>query len=134
MVTVEILEIEVLFCTYVWVTSYILMVEKAIKKGLFHTEQLFYMHVSEIIHPNSLLPYVCKKHNVSWPFLRKQQTDQQLQQDTASLQRQNELRSSRNPGNLPFRFFRVKHEWILAFFFQSGVENATSASNRILQP
>ena len=30
MVTVEILEIEVLFCTYVWVTSYILMVEKAI--------------------------------------------------------------------------------------------------------
>lgn len=35
MVTVEILEIEVLFCTYVWVTSYILMVEKAIKKGLF---------------------------------------------------------------------------------------------------
>lgn len=32
MVTVEILEIEVLFCTYVWVTSYILMVEKAIKK------------------------------------------------------------------------------------------------------
>ena len=22
----------------------------------------------------------------------------------------------------PFRFFRVKHEWILAFFFQSGVE------------
>lgn len=39
MVTVEILEIEVLFCTYVWVTSYILMVEKAIKKGLFHTEQ-----------------------------------------------------------------------------------------------
>ena len=37
MVTVEILEIEVLFCTYVWVTSYILMVEKAIKKGLFHT-------------------------------------------------------------------------------------------------
>jgi len=33
MVTVEILEIEVLFCTYVWVTSYILMVEKAIKKG-----------------------------------------------------------------------------------------------------
>lgn len=54
MVTVEILEIEVLFCTYVWVTSYILMVEKAIKKGLFHTEQaFFYMHVSEIIHPNS---------------------------------------------------------------------------------
>ena len=37
MVTVETLEIEVLFCTYVWVTSYILMVEKAIKKGLFHT-------------------------------------------------------------------------------------------------
>ena len=32
MVTVEILEIEVLFSTYVWVTSYILMVEKAIKK------------------------------------------------------------------------------------------------------
>lgn len=48
MVTVEILEIEVLFCTYVWVTSYILMVEKAIKKGLFHTEQaFFYMHVSQ---------------------------------------------------------------------------------------
>ena len=42
MVTVEILEIEVLFCTYVWVTSYILMVEKAIKKGLFHTEQAFF--------------------------------------------------------------------------------------------
>ena len=41
MVTVEILEIEVLFCTYVWVTSYILMVEKAIKKGLFHTESLY---------------------------------------------------------------------------------------------
>lgn len=102
MVTVEILEIEVLFCTYVWVTSYILMVEKAIKKGLFHTEQaFFYMHVSEIIHPNSLLPYVCKKHNVSWPFLRKQQIDLLLQQDTVSLQKQNELRSSRNPGNLP---------------------------------
>lgn len=100
MVTVEILEIEVLFCTYVWVTSYILMVEKAIKKGLFHTEQaFFYMHVSEIIHPNSLLPYVCKKHNVSWPFLRKQQIDLLLQQDTVSLQKQNELRSSRNPGN-----------------------------------
>ena len=32
MVTVEILEIEVLFCTYVWVTSYILMVEMHIKK------------------------------------------------------------------------------------------------------
>ena len=88
MVTVEILEIEVLFCTYVWVTSYILMVEKAIKKGLFHTEQaFFYMHVSEIIHPNSLLPYVCKKHNVSWPFLRKQQIDLLLQQDTVSLQK-----------------------------------------------
>ena len=102
MVTVEILEIEVLFCTYVWVTSYILMVEKAIKKGLFHTEQaFFYMHVSEIIHPNSLLPYVCKKHNVSWPFLSKQQIDLLLQQDTVSLQKQNELRSSRNPGNLP---------------------------------
>ena len=43
MVTVEILEIEVLFCTYVWVTSYILMVEKAIKKGLFHTEQAFFI-------------------------------------------------------------------------------------------
>ena len=40
MVTVEILEIEVLFCTYVWVTSYILMVEKAIKKGLFHTGKI----------------------------------------------------------------------------------------------
>ena len=34
MVTVEILEIEVLFCTYVWVTSYILMVEKGYKKRL----------------------------------------------------------------------------------------------------
>ena len=86
MVTVEILEIEVLFCTYVWVTSYILMVDKAIKKGLFHTEQaFFYMHVSEIIHPNSLLPYVCKKHNVSWPFLRKQQTDQQYPAEAADL-------------------------------------------------
>ena len=42
MVTVEILEIEVLFCTYVWVTSYILMVEKAIKKGLFHTRTALY--------------------------------------------------------------------------------------------
>jgi len=42
MVTVEILEIEVLFCTYVWVTSYILMVEKAIKKGLFHTGTPFF--------------------------------------------------------------------------------------------
>ena len=41
MVTVEILEIEVLFCTYVWVTSYILMVEKAIKKGLFLLGKLF---------------------------------------------------------------------------------------------
>jgi hypothetical protein len=46
MVTVEILEIEVLFCTYVWVTSYILMVEKAIKKGLFHTEQAFFRDYS----------------------------------------------------------------------------------------
>lgn len=92
---------------------------KGYKKGLFHTgTSLFYMHVSEIIHPNSLLPYVCKKHNVSWPFLRKQQIDLLLQQDTVSLQKQNELRSSRNPGNLPIRFFRVKHEWILAFFFQ----------------
>ena len=45
MVTVEILEIEVLFCTYVWVTSYILMVEKAIKKGLFHTEPVSYTHL-----------------------------------------------------------------------------------------
>lgn len=43
MVTVEILEIEVLFCTYVWVTSYILMVEKAIK-SLFHTEQAFFLY------------------------------------------------------------------------------------------
>ena len=59
------------------------------------------MHVLEIIHSNSLLPYVCKKHNVSWPFLRKQQIDLLLQQDTVSLQKQNELRSSRNPGNLP---------------------------------
>lgn len=41
MVTVEILEIEVLFCTYVWVTSYILMVEKAIKKGLFQNANFF---------------------------------------------------------------------------------------------
>ena len=82
MVKVEIFEIEVLFCAYVCVASYILMVEKAIKKGLFHTEQaFFYMHVSEIIHPNSLLPYVCKKHNVSWPFLRKQQTSRQLLPD-----------------------------------------------------
>ncbi len=51
MVTVEILEIEVLFCTYVWVTSYILMVEKAIKKGLFHTEQAFlYQRLFTPIH------------------------------------------------------------------------------------
>jgi len=35
MVTVEILEIEVLFCTYVWVTSYILMVVKEYKKEVF---------------------------------------------------------------------------------------------------
>lgn len=33
MVKVEILEIEVLFCAYVCVTSYILMVGKAIKKA-----------------------------------------------------------------------------------------------------
>ena len=44
MVTVEILEIEVLFCTYVWVTSYILMVEKAIKKGLFHTGTCLFLY------------------------------------------------------------------------------------------
>jgi len=56
MVTVEILEIEVLFCTYVWVTSYILMVEKAIKKkrgagslnnkhiSFFMAMHLFYSH------------------------------------------------------------------------------------------
>lgn len=44
MVTVEILEIEVLFCTYVWVTSYILMVEKAIKKGLFRKAHPFFGH------------------------------------------------------------------------------------------
>ena len=49
MVTVEILEIEVLFCTYVWVTSYILMVEKAIKKGLFHTEQAFFICMYQIL-------------------------------------------------------------------------------------
>ena len=42
MVTVEILEIEVLFCTYVWVTSYILMVEKAIKKRLSQNETAFF--------------------------------------------------------------------------------------------
>jgi hypothetical protein len=41
MVTVEILEIEVLFCTYVWVTSYILMVEKGYKKGLFFMNKPF---------------------------------------------------------------------------------------------
>ena len=39
MVTVEILEIEALFCTYVWVTSYILMVEKAIKKGFLEANR-----------------------------------------------------------------------------------------------
>ena len=101
MVTVEILEIEVLFCTYVWVTSYILIGRKRhIKKGLFHTDNL-YMHVSEIIHPNSLLPYVCKKHNVSWPFLRKQQIDLLLQQDTVSLQKRNELHPSSSLGSLP---------------------------------
>jgi len=48
MVTVEILEIEVLFCTYVWVTSYILMVEKAIKKGPFPPQKnpffFFFFH------------------------------------------------------------------------------------------
>ena len=43
MVTVEILEIEVLFCTYVWVTSYILMVEKAIK-SLFHTVTSLFLY------------------------------------------------------------------------------------------
>lgn len=43
MVTVEILEIEVLFCTYVWVTSYILMVEKAIK-SLFHTGTSLFLY------------------------------------------------------------------------------------------
>ena len=43
MVKVEIFEIEVLFCAYVCVASYILMVEKAIKKGLFHTEQAFFI-------------------------------------------------------------------------------------------
>lgn len=42
MVTVEILEIEVLFCTYVWVTSYILMVEKAIKKLFYRTSLFLY--------------------------------------------------------------------------------------------
>ncbi|RGZ44594.1 hypothetical protein DW047_16315 [Phocaeicola vulgatus] len=41
MVTVEILEIEVLFCTYVWVTSYILMVEKAIKRLVPYRTSLF---------------------------------------------------------------------------------------------
>lgn len=35
MVKVEIFEIEVLFCAYVCVASYILMVEKGYKKGLF---------------------------------------------------------------------------------------------------
>lgn len=43
MVTVEILEIEVLFCTYVWVTSYILMVEKAIKKEAVSKWQTFFV-------------------------------------------------------------------------------------------
>lgn len=43
MVTVEILEIEVLFCTYVWVTSYILMVEKAIKSCSIQ-EQAFFLY------------------------------------------------------------------------------------------
>ncbi|RHC67925.1 hypothetical protein DW837_06895 [Phocaeicola vulgatus] len=42
MVTVEILEIEVLFCTYVWVTSYILMVEKAIKAVPYRTSLFLY--------------------------------------------------------------------------------------------
>ena len=41
MVTVEILEIEVLFCTYVCVASYILMVEKGYKKGLFMKNKPF---------------------------------------------------------------------------------------------
>ena len=51
MVTVEILEIEVLFCTYVWVTSYILMVEKAIKK--------------EKVCQNAHLLFLCTKPRLS---------------------------------------------------------------------
>lgn len=42
MVKVEIFEIEVLFCAYVCVASYILMVEKVIKK-LVHEEQAFFI-------------------------------------------------------------------------------------------
>ena len=53
MVTVEILEIEVLFCTYVWVTSYILMVEKAIKKGLFHIRHTLFSDTTFVIRKNS---------------------------------------------------------------------------------
>ena len=44
MVKVEIFEIEVLFCAYVCVASYILMVEKAIKKGLFHTGTSLFLY------------------------------------------------------------------------------------------
>ena len=41
MVKVEIFEIEVLFCAYVCVASYILMVEKGYKKGLFFMNKPF---------------------------------------------------------------------------------------------
>lgn len=45
MVIVEIFEIEVLFCIYVWVILYILMVEKVIKKGLFYIGISFFLYV-----------------------------------------------------------------------------------------
>ena len=41
MVKVEIFEIEVLFCAYVCVASYILMVEKGYEKGLFFMNKPF---------------------------------------------------------------------------------------------
>ena len=41
MVKVEIFEIEVLFCAYVCVASYILMVEKGYKKLVLHEQAFF---------------------------------------------------------------------------------------------
>ena len=59
MVTVEILEIEVLFCTYVWVTSYILMVEKAIKKRRCVKMRTFFFYAqSPDFHKQGLCYYL----------------------------------------------------------------------------
>lgn len=89
MVTVEILEIEVLFCTYVWVTSYILMVEKAIKKGLFHTNKPFFICMYQRLFTPIHCFHTFVKHNAFLSrFLRKRQIDLLLQQDTVSLQKQ----------------------------------------------